>query len=371
MKETTCCKNKCIFCFIDQLPGNLRPSLYIKDDDYLLSYMYGNFITLTNLSGKDIKKIIKYRLEPLYVSVHSLDPGLRSIIFRNKDHLRGLSNLKTLDDANIKTNIQIVLVSGLNDGKNLIETLDGLISDYKNIISIGIVPAGITRYNKCQSLKPFNSEETGYTIDIVDDFNKNYYNNAPGQKKVFLSDEFYIMAGRDFPSYKSYGDLCQIENGIGKSADFLYRVRTSIKKLSGNLHLFSHYGQKSLIVSSEYGATILEKAFENITKGVCIHELSKSIAATRILTVYNNFLGGNVKATGLLSGTDIISSLRKTDTSKYNNIFIPDSIFNSDGFTIDNLSRDNIMESCNNIFLVDESGESFIRCITGTAAKKD
>ena len=365
MKETTCCKNKCIFCFIDQLPANLRPSLYVKDDDYLLSYMYGNFITLTNLSGKDIKKIIKYKLEPLYVSVHSLDPGLRSIIFRNKDHLRGLSNLKILDDANIKTNIQIVLVSGLNDGRNLIETLNGLISDYKNIISIGIVPVGITRYNKCQSLKSFSSEETGYTIDIVDDFNKNYC-NARGQKKVFLSDEFYIMAERDFPAYKSYGDLCQIKNGIGKSADFLYRVRTSIKELSGNLRLFSHYGQKSLIVSSEYGAAVLEKAFEDIAKSTCVHEPGKSIAATRILTVYNNFLGGNVKVTGLLSGTDIISSLRKTDTSKYDNIFIPDSIFNSDGFTIDNLSRDNIMESCNNIFLVDEGGESFVRCITGT-----
>lgn len=330
--------------------------------------MYGNFITLTNLSEKDIKKIIKYRLEPLYVSVHSVDPDLRRIIFRNKNHLRGLSNLKELDDANIKTNIQIVLVSGLNDGKNLIETLKALTCDYKNIISIGIVPAGITRYNKLKGLKPFGSEEAGHTIALVDDFNKNYYSDY-GKKKVFLSDEFYILAGMDFPSYKSYGDLCQIENGIGKSADFLHSIRKEIKEFSNNTRLFSDCGQKSLILSSEYGAVVLKKALENIAKSLCINGQVKSFAAIRILTVCNNFLGGNVKVTGLLSGIDIINSLKRTDTSEYDKIFIPDSIFNNDGLTIDNLSRDNIMVSCNNIFLVDESGESFIRCITGIETK--
>ncbi|MCJ7471830.1 MAG: DUF512 domain-containing protein [Actinobacteria bacterium] len=365
MKDTTCCNNRCIFCFVDQLPEDLRPSLYIKDDDYLLSYMYGNFVTLTNISRNDIEKIIKYRLEPLYVSVHTLDPDLRSIIFRNKDHLKGLINLRRLDEAKIGTNIQIVLVSGLNDGKNLIYTLEGLVKDFKNIISIGIVPVGITRYNKQQTLKPFSISIVNNTIEIVDKFNKDHY-GPDGKKVVFLSDEFYIMAGIDLPIYESYGDFDQIENGIGKTIDFLHGIQSSIKGLDADSNSFPEQGRKSLMVSSEYGTVALEKAIEIIINNLSINSpLKMTIDSMEILTICNDFLGGNVKVTGLLAGCDIINSLKKTNTSKYDNIFIPDCIFNNDGFSIDNLSRDNIMDTCNNINLVDEGSKSFINCITG------
>ena len=365
MKDITCCNNRCIFCFVDQLPEDLRSSLYIKDDDYLLSYMYGNFITLTNISENDIEKIIKYRLEPLYVSVHALDPGLRNIIFRNKNHSKGLVNLKRLDKAGIGTNIQIVLVSGLNDGKNLIDTLEGLLKDFKNIISIGIVPAGITRYNKHQTLKPFSISAVNNTIEIVDKFNKDNY-GPDGKKTVFLSDEFYIMAGIDLPVYESYGNFNQIENGIGKTIDFLYGIKNSIKALDGNISSFPGQGGKSLMVSSEYGTVALKKAIEIIINNPSTKSPLKMIMdSMEILTVCNDFLGGNVKVTGLLAGCDIINNLKKINISKYDSIFIPDCIFNDDGFSIDNLSRDNIMETCNNINLVDEGSQSFINCIAG------
>ena len=327
--------------------------------------MHGNFVTLTNISERDIDKIIKYRLEPLYVSVHTLDPDLRNIIFRNKDHWKGLVNLKRLDDANIGTNIQIVLVSDLNDGKNLIDTLEGLLRDFKNIISIGIVPAGITKYNKQKTLKPFTLSMVNNTIEIVDKFNRDHYGPV-GKKMVFLSDEFYIMSGLDLPLYESYGGFNQIENGIGKTTDFFYGIQNSTKGLMANINSFPANGQKSLLVSSEYGTVVLKKALELILKNSSSNNpFKKIVSSIEILTVYNSFLGGNVKVTGLLSGYDIISSLKKTDTSKYDNIFIPDSIFNIDGFSIDNLSRDNIMETCNNISLVDEGSESFIKCIAG------
>ena len=327
--------------------------------------MYGNFVTLTNISENDIEKIIKYRLEPLYVSVHTLDPGIRSIIFRNKDHWKGIVNLKRLDKAKIGTNIQIVLVSGLNDGKNLIDTLEGLVKDFKNIITIGIVPAGITRYNKQQILKPFSISAVNNTIEIVDKFNKD--NCGPdGKKTVFLSDEFYIMAGIDLPVYESYGDFNQIENGIGKTIDFLYGIKSSTIGLDANINSFPEQGRKSLMVSSEYGAIAIKKAIGIIINSSSTKSPLKMIIDNmEILTVCNSFLGGNVKVTGLLSGLDIINSLKKTDTSKYDNIFIPDCIFNDDGFSIDNLSRDNIMETCNNINLVDEGSKSFINCIAG------
>ncbi len=364
MKDITCCNNRCIFCFVDQLPEKLRPSLYIKDDDFLLSYMHGNFVTLTNISENDIEKIIKYRLEPLYVSVHALDPDLRSIIFRNKDHWKGLVNLKRLDEAKIGTNIQIVLVSGLNDGKDLVDTLEGLLKDFKNIISIGIVPAGITRYNKQQTLKPFSINAVNNTIEIVNKFNKDHY-GPDGGKTVFLSDEFYIMAGIDLPVYESYGDFNQIENGIGKTIDFLYGIKSSTIGLDANINSFPEQERKSLMVSSEYGAIAIKKAIEIIINSSSTKSPLKIIIDNmEIFTVCNDFLGGNVKVTGLLAGCDIINSLKKTNTSEYDNIFIPDCIFNDDGFSIDNLSRDNIMETCNNINLVDEGSKSFINCIT-------
>jgi len=327
--------------------------------------MHGNFITLTNISENDIEKIIKYRLEPLYVSVHTLDKGLRNIIFRNKDHWKGLLNLKRLDEARIGTNIQIVLVFGLNDGKNLIDTLKGLLKDFKNIISIGIVPAGITRYNKQQTLKPFNIGAVNNTIEIVDKFNKDNY-GPDGKKAVFLSDEFYIMAGIDLPIYESYGDFNQIENGIGKTIDFLYGIESSIKALDAKINSFPGQGGKSLMVSSEYGTVAIKKAIEIIINNSFTKSQLKMIMdSMETLTVHNDFLGGNVRVTGLLAGCDIINNLKKIDSSKYDNIFIPDCIFNEEGFSIDNLSRDNIMETCNNINLVDEGSKSFINCIAG------
>jgi len=287
--------------------------------------MHGNFITLTNMSENDIEKIIKYRLEPLYVSVHALDPGLRNIIFRNKDHSKGLVNLKRLDEA-----------------------------------------TGITKYNKQQILKPFSINAVNNTIEIVDKFNKDHY-GPDGKKTVFLSDEFYIMAGIDLPIYESYGDFNQIENGIGKTIDFLYGIKSSIKALDASINSFPGQGRKSLMVSSEYGTIALKKAIEIIINDSSTKSPLKMIMdSMEILTVCNDFLGGNVKVTGLLAGCDIINSLKKTNTSKYDNIFIPDCIFNDYGFSIDNLSRDNIMETCNNINLVDEGSKSFINCIAGT-----
>jgi putative radical SAM enzyme (TIGR03279 family) len=327
--------------------------------------MYGNFITLTNSSEKDIEKIIKYRLEPLYVSIHALDPGLRNIIFRNTEHQKGLLNLQRLDKADIGTNIQIVLVSGLNDGQNLINTLEGLVKNYKNIISIGIVPAGITRYNKENMLKPFTKSMVNNTIEIVDKFNKDHHRHN-GKKMVFMSDEFYIIAGTELPLYESYGDFNQIKNGIGKTTDFLFHIQNYLKEVDCNVNSLPEKELKSLMVSSEYGTIVLEKAIKTIIKSSPENSRIKKAAANiKILTVRNDFLGGNVKVTGLLAGCDIINSLKKNDISIYSDIFIPDCIFNDDGFSIDNLSRDNIMDTYSSIKLVDENSKSFIYCLAG------
>ena len=352
------CKNKCIFCFIDQLPPGLRPALYIKDDDFLLSYMYGNFITLANLSGREIEKIIKSRLEPLYISIHSLDPGIRNILFGNKNHLKALKYFKILDNAGIRTNIQIVLVPGINDCNNLEHTIKKLHNEYKSIDSIGIVPVGITNYNKNGSIRPINSREAGQSIIIIDDLKKKY-----GKKMldtVFLSDEFYILAGKSFPSFKSYGKFFQINNGIGKSADFLSEIKDNshalIKKDPAHgKHL------KILLVTSEYGGVVLRKAL-----GLIMDTLKKSVGPGQdisidIRVIKNSFLGGNVKVTGLLPGTDIIEDLKRINTKIYDTIFIPDSIFNIDGITIDDINRIKIKKISKKIEIIPEDGKILIK----------
>ena len=253
MRKIKLCYNNCIFCFVDQLPCKLRQTLYVKDDDYLLSFTDGNFTTLTNASSADLRKIIKYRLEPLYVSVHSLNERIRDIIFSHKKNMAGLKNLRMLDENNIKTNIQIVLCPGINDGTDLIETLSRLLTEFINVISVGIVPVGITRYNSSKGLKSFDKRNAIKTIESVNGLktNKNALKN-PG--RIYLSDEFYILAGTDFPAYKNYGDFYQLENGIGKSTDFLKQARDSLRSIAGTTGIKRSTGEdrgKKLIVTDE------------------------------------------------------------------------------------------------------------------------
>jgi len=318
------CNNRCIFCFVEQLPPNLRKSLYIKDDDFLLSFMYGNYITLTNLGKKDTERIIKSRLEPLYVSVHSLDSEIRKRIFQTDNHTRGLGNLKKLDDNGISMHAQIVLCPQINDGKNLVDTLYRLTNEYRSIKSVGIVPVGITRYNKNRMLKAVDKKNAQNTIDMVYEFNKKFKT----LDRIFLSDEFYIIAGRSFPAYKSYYMFPQIENGIGKSRNFI----AEFKGTAGKNILPDTRGV--LAVTSEYGQYVFE---------VLKSEFQKFSLRFKVLAVKNNFLGGNVKVAGLLSGTDIIDRLKNVNLNGFRKILIPDSIFNYQGLTIDGHKKEDIV----------------------------
>jgi len=360
-KKIKTCKNDCIFCFIKQLPKNLRSSLYIKDDDYILSYTYGNFITLTNITKEDLNKIIKYRLEPLYISVHSLNEDIRAVIFGNRRNMSGLENLGILDRNGIKTNIQIVLCPGINDGEDLKDTLFTLINDFKNILSIGIVPVGITRFNNNNNLRPYTRKSALRIIKNINSFKKDY-RSLKKTHNIYLSDEFYILAVVSFPEYGYYGDFYQIENGIGKSAGFLKQVEDYIKY---NYNPDKSYEGKKyiLVITSEYGEVII-----NHTLNIILKKLSsigeKIVSYIKILVVENKFFGGNIKITGLLGGKDIISNLSKEKTEIYEKILIPDSIFNEENLTIDNYARKDIEKISSNIKVISEEGLDFIKEVT-------
>jgi putative radical SAM enzyme (TIGR03279 family) len=353
------CKNNCIFCFISQLPENLRPTLYIKDDDYIESFSHGNFITLTNVSKKDIENIIKFKIEPLHISVHSLNLEIRNILF-------------ILDKNNVRTNIQIVLCPGINDEEDLENTLNVLTGSFKKIQSIGIVPVGITKYNKNQLLKPFDRESSAKIINYINSYRQDNKKNL-FSGKVYLSDEFYLIAGKDFPGSKEYGGFLQIQNGIGKSADFFNDFEKEIKRLEkkhntgknpseGELMKISR--NASLIITSEYGASVLEKCLallKIVLKKYCLKDQNK----IELQPVKNLFFGGNVKVTGLLSGKDILDDLESTDLSKYESVLVPEIIFNRDGLTLDNINI-NVFKNLNpRIKIVKDNGKDMLKNLAG------
>jgi putative radical SAM enzyme (TIGR03279 family) len=353
------CVNNCIFCFISQLPQGLRSTLYIKDDDYLESYRHGNFITLTNLRNKDLEKIIKYRIEPLHISLHSFDEKIRNQLFGNNFNMNAIDSLADLDKNRIKTNIQIVLCPGINDGKDIEKTLSRLVTDFKNVLSIGIVPVGITKYNKTDGLTGFDKKRSLALINFLKNF-KSGRKSVRNCNKIFLSDEFYIMAGLDFPEYNSYGRFYQIQNGIGKSVDFLKQTDNWFEKSK----VGSNYLKKGggiLVITSEYGEVILKKALKLIKDKLKSSEKRYNVTNVKILTVKNDLLGGNVKVTGLLAGKDIIASLRKENLEKFSKILIPECIFNSDGNTLDGINRNAVISFDSKVKIIKENGFIFTK----------
>ncbi|MDZ7838114.1 MAG: DUF512 domain-containing protein [Actinomycetota bacterium] len=332
MEEIRTCNNRCIFCFVNQLPRGLRKTLYVKDDDFLLSYMYGNFITLSNLSQADIKKIIASRLEPLYLSVHSLNHKIRKLIFGTENHLTGLQNFKTLGKNSIDMHIQVVLCPHINDGNALIETLEELIFGYSSVKSVGIVPVGLTRFNHNPRLRPVDYNLAAETIELVDNFNQQHNS----YHRVFLSDEFYIIARRGFPGYQSYYDFCQINNGVGKSREFIHDFKKEVK---------GKYGAGVLLVTSEYGSYVYKQL---------ARELGYDLGF-KLLTVKNNFFGTTIKATGLLSGSDILKKLEIIDFTNYSRIIIPYCIFNQDGVTLDGYKKEHILGINAKLMCVEEN----------------
>ena len=205
------CENACIFCFIDQMPPELRPTLYIKDDDYLYSYVFGNYITLTNLDETDYARIINQRITPLYVSLHTTDNALRQKIMRPSKQVDALSVLKKLSRHGIGFHIQIVCIPGINDGEALKQTLKDLHDSEINCLSIGIVPVGLTKYRKnLDAIIPYNRQTATEILALIDEARKEYNSTI-----IYPADEFYILAERDIPDEDFYADYPQLENGIG------------------------------------------------------------------------------------------------------------------------------------------------------------
>ena len=286
------CTNHCIFCFVDQQPEGLRKSLYIKDDDYRLSYLQGTYITLTNLTAKDKERIQSLHLGPLYVSVHTTNPELRAKMLNNPKASNILEDLKWLKQADIPIHAQIVLCPGYNDGEELENTLKDF-ENFKSIIqSIAIVPVGITRFHK-NNLKTLTTKNALHVIKQVEAFNTKLKKHI-----AMASDEFFLKADYPIPDKKYYGNFAQLEDGVGAirllTDDFEKRKKKLPKSVKTPLNLTFAVAQSSV------------KIFKEITKN--LNQIQN--CHCEIVELKNDFFGSNVTVAGLITGNDLISQLK-------------------------------------------------------------
>lgn len=297
--EARGCTNKCVFCFIDQLPGGMRETLYFKDDDSRLSFLMGNYVTLTNMGDDDLERIVKYKMSPINVSVHTTNPDLRIFMLKNRFAGDILMRVKRLVDGGITVNCQIVLCRGMNDGDELDRSIGDLTKLYPGVRSISVVPVGITRYRKgLADLKPYDRESSLEVVRQVERWQEKLLKDY-GSRIVYIADEFYIMADVDLPEYEAYEDFPQIENGVGLVSQLKYEFDEHLRKLDGKRlkgprHVSIVTGVSSYKYIKEM-ARQLEDRFDGLN--VEVHQIK------------NTFFGENVTVTGLLTGQDLISQL--------------------------------------------------------------
>ncbi len=325
------CGNNCIFCFIDQNPPGMRKEIYIKDEDYRFSFLFGNYVTLTNLGQFDLQRIVSQRLSPLYVSVHATDieTRLSMLGIKRDDHL--LEKMDRLLTAGIKMHCQVVVCPGINDGDILEQTIKDLQSMSGNIMSLAIVPVGLTRHREgLYPLKTFDDEDARTVIETVNRFHESFVKQT-GKGFVYCADELYILAGLDIPDPEYYENFPQIENGVGMLRNFLdsvsnleERLRDSVKR-TGNFVFVTGKSMSRYII--EFSGRISQ------IPGISV----------RTVTVENLYFGENVTVSGLLTGKDILSALEGIKSDE--KVVLPPNCLNDSGLFLDDMNPADMSKS--------------------------
>lgn len=328
MDKQHSCRNKCIFCFIDQLPKGMRESLYFKDDDSRLSFLFGNYITLTNITEHEIERIIKMHISPINVSVHTTNPELRCKMMNNRFAGDTLKYLKRFADAGITLNCQIVSCPGINDGDELVRTLTDL--ENLGVNMTAIVPVGLTRYREnLYPLVPYNKETAGQTIDIIEKMGDECVKKH-GRRIFFPGDEFYLLAEREIPSPEFYEDFSALEDGIGMIAYLTDDVGWKLEELDADeslCHKVTIACGEGVFPYMKRIMSMINEKFPNIT--------------INARAIKNNFFGGGVNVSGLVTGGDLIDQLRDDDLG--DRLIITSSMlrFENDLF-LDDVSTDDV-----------------------------
>jgi putative radical SAM enzyme (TIGR03279 family) len=347
------CDNHCEFCFIHQLPPGLRKSLYVKDDDYRLSFLYGNYTTLTRFTELDLERVVTERLSPINVSIHATDPEVRARMLRNRRGATSLRWLRALLDNGIEVHGQVVVCPGVNDGAILEDTMTGILDEYPELATACVVPLGVSRHSRESAMRPHTRAEAVAVVDTVEDW-QSVFNAALGRRLAFAADEYYLLAAREFPGAEAYEGFPMHEDGIGMARAFeqelIGATETAVgvqpgffawvdgappdgyraPRRSSEGHFDGESGERCSIVTGEYGARVLEPLLTELGR-----------ADVRLLPVQNRFFGGNIAVTGLLVGEDIARVLAEQPPG--GRFLLPDVCLSGgkflDGMSVDDLPR--------------------------------
>ena len=353
MDKQHSCLNKCVFCFIDQLPKGMRDSLYFKDDDSRLSFLFGNYITLTNITEHEIERIIKMHISPINISVHTTNPELRVKMMKNKNAGKVLSVIKRFNDAGIKINCQLVLCPGYNDGEELKRTLSDL-TELQNAECIAAVPVGLTKYRDgLADLDPFNPITAAETIDIIDRYGEECIKKY-GSRRIYASDEFYLIAKRQMPDADYYGEFLQLENGVGLWALLLKEATDAIAEEEYKLEQKRKISVVTGVAAYPLITEIVDKCKQKWDNLEC-----------KVYKIKNNFFGEKITVAGLVTATDIKEQLKGENLGE--ELLIPAVMLRKEGdmfldsITLSELSRDLDVK----ITPVDNDGYSLIDALLG------
>lgn len=345
------CKNKCLFCFVDQLPKGMRDTLYVKDDDYRLSFVSGNYVTLSNIGQKELDRIAKLRLSPLYISVHAFDREIKTKLVSNPESAKVFDKMDFLANHGITMHTQIVLCKNLNDGKVLDKTLEELYKRYPSVKTVAVIPVGLTGHRqKLYPLESFGKEDAVKVIAQVEEFNK-----KAGGEFCWCSDEFYIKAEKQLPPYESYGDFDQIENGVGLCAEFEEEFLSALDEVGGS--------EAELNIASVTG-----QSFKDILKSLCEKLKDKYPNVNlRVKDIYNDFFGRSITVAGLITAGDIIKQFK--DAPEYT--IIPSNMLREftdtflDGITVGELEK-----ALGTHIVVSHGGEDYVKIIDRLCKEK-
>lgn len=350
LDEPMSCRNKCIFCFMDQLPPDMRKTMYFKDDDVRLSFLEGNYVTLTNLSEDDIERICSLRISPVNVSVHATDAELRCRMLNNRFAGKLLSIMRRFADAGIMMNAQIVLCKGVNDGENLDKTVNDLKELYPSVQSVSIVPVGLSKYREgLYPLDGFEPDDCAEVINQVEAYQNRFLKDI-GTRLIYLADEFYIKAKKELPPYEAYEDFPQIENGVGLMTCFEYEIEKALAGIDK-----THVSAKKSIATSE----IAYDYICSFVKKIC--DVNKTDVS--VYKIKNNFFGEKITVTGLLCGCDIISQLKGKDLGEY--LLLSGSMFKDDcDIFLDDVTKEDVERELGvKIIINDNTGADFVNSL--------
>lgn len=348
------CTNNCVFCFVDQMPPGLRKSLYVKDDDARMSFLTGSYITLTNLTDREVQRICDLKISPINVSVHTTNPELRADMMGNPVATEIMERIQKLSDAGIVMNCQVVCCPGLNDGKELLNTIHDLAACYPHVNSVAVVPVGLTKYRSgLEQLRTFDADNAAETIDLVEGFAaqcQTYY----GSRIVYCSDEFYIQAGRDLPDDEYYEDYTQLDNGVGMLRLLKVEFETALKMVDSDEGDAIPFSIATGMAAAPYLEKLLMTAMEKCAniKG-------------RVYAIKNDFFGHQINVAGLVTAQDLIRQLKDRPIGE--RLLIPTNMLrHGETVFLDDLSVEDVERELNvKVIQVPQDGADLLYAMLG------